>query len=163
MLRHKKPINFDPNTKTKSFKIPTKWQRQLQSLRWNQVKFDPSWWNQLNYDRQHIKLVQFDPPYKNRVNFDPLLKSSQFRSPLYIQVNLYASTQTRLISIQILKQSHFDPHKKAKSIPSLTWNQVKFDPPYWNQANFDHPHKNEVNFDAHTKTKRLSAGMQKPS
>ena len=114
--------------------------------------------------------MQFDPPYKNRVNFDPLLKSSQFRSPLYIQVNLYASTQTRLISIQILKQSHFDPHKKlsqfrssheikSSSIPHieikpistthtktrstsmLTLKPSAFRPACKNQVNFDHTQK----------------------
>ena len=71
MPRHKSQAKFDSDTKTKFFSTPTQKLSQFRSLRWNQVKSDPSHWNQVNFDQQ-----------KNQVNFDPPLKPGQLRSSL---------------------------------------------------------------------------------
>ena len=38
---HKIQVNFDPDTKTKSFLAPIHKTKQFRSLNWNQAKFDP--------------------------------------------------------------------------------------------------------------------------
>ena len=117
------------------------------------------------------------PRHQNQVNFDPYtktssfpiptLKSSQFRSLLY---QVQSRTQTKSISIQTLKPSHFPPphqnqansdsyiETKSSLIPnneiksiSTTYTKTKsssmlmlkpsgFRPACKKQVNFDHPH-----------------------
>ena len=45
---HKIQVNFDPETKTKSFLTPINETKKFRSLNWNQVKFDRPHWNQVN-------------------------------------------------------------------------------------------------------------------
>ena len=63
-------------------------------------------------------------------------------------------TNTKLISIQTLKPSHFrPPHKNQTNCDPYTEIKLSSIPLNWNQ----------VNFDAHTKTKRFAARIQNPS
>ena len=74
----------------------------------------------------------------NNLISNPTLKSSQFWSPLWLQVDFDApDTKTFLLSIQTLETSHFRPLHK---------NQIDADPPHWNDVIFDHAHKNQTYF-----------------
>ena len=63
---HKKTVNFDLKTKTKSFSTPTPKPSQFRSPPWNQVKFDPHQWNQVNFDHPHKNEVKSDDHTKTR-------------------------------------------------------------------------------------------------
>ena len=90
MPRHKSRVNFDPETKNKSFSTTTKKPSQFQFIRWNQVNFGlphnktnfdaPRHENQINFDPDS-KPRLFRPPHKTKSILIPALKSSQSRSP----------------------------------------------------------------------------------
>ena len=91
---HKIQVNFDLDTRTKSYSTLVHKTNQFRSLSWNQVKFDPSHWNQ----------VDIDHPDKRQVNVDVhkrfaarIQKSSRLR-PL-------PPTQNTSPSIVTLKRS----------------------------------------------------------
>ena len=126
MPRHKNQVDFDPETKTKSFSTPTQKLSQFQSLHRNQVKFNRPHWNKINFD-QHKNLAQFDPYTKiklisthdgDQVNFDPYSKFKSILMPRHKnQVNFDTTTKIKLIRSPTLKSSQFrHPDTKTKRI-----------------------------------------------
>ena len=149
MPPHKNSENFDPDAKINRFR----------SLHKNQINADRQHWNEVIFDNAHINQINFILHW-NQVKFDP---------PHWNQVNLN-HTKCKSICMITLKTSNFRPAFKnhanfdhplttTKSISSLYWNPVIFDPPHWYQVNLDHPHKNQVNFHAYPENKWFSASI----
>ena len=120
---HKTQVNFDPDTKTKSFFTPRHQPNQFRSLDCNQVKFDPPHWKQVNNDH----------PDKNQVNCDAYTKAKRFAARIQNRVNF----------------DHHHPQKKQVNRSSHL-KQVNFGP---YTVNFDPPHRKQVTFNPSTKTK----------
>ena len=97
---------------------------------------------------------------KNKSIPIPTLKSSQFRSPHWNQVNFDHPHKNKSVEPS-LKQVILGPHTQTKSISM--WS------PHWNQVNFYHPHIKQVrrplnhSRSAHRKQINFDAPTQKPS
>ena len=146
MPRHKTPVDFEPDAKTKSFSTATQEPNQCRSatlkwshfrqptqtqinfiLHWNQVKFDWPHWNQVNLDHPHKMQGNLHVHTKNKW-FSPLvLKPSQFRPPTQQPNQFHPYTEVKSISIPTIKSSqfwrrdtisqlNFDPHTETKPI-----------------------------------------------
>ena len=63
-------VNFDTNTKTKSFSTPTQKPSQIRSPHKKRVSFDPHTKTKLILI-QTLKSSHFRPPHQNQVNSDP--------------------------------------------------------------------------------------------
>ena len=107
-------VNFDPNTKTKSFSTP---RHKINQFRYR-TYFDPHTKTKL-ISIQRLKPNHFRPPYHNQVNSDPYTERNQvkFNPPQQNQLNFVhphknevkfdAHTKTKLCSASIQKPSHF--------------------------------------------------------
>ena len=152
MPRQKSPVNFDPETKVTSFRIPRQKPSQFRSLHWNRVKFHPPHWNQVKFVhphktqatfRAHTETKWFSARIQNQDNFDHPHKNQVNRSTHWKQVFFGPYTKTKSISILTLK---------AKSIPFHAFKSSDFRARTQKQRQFWLPHEKQVTFDPRTKT-----------
>ena len=129
----KKRVNFDPDTKTKSFSTPTLKPNKFRSLHWNQVKFDRPHWNRVNFDHPHKNQVSFDV-YTITKRFAARIQTKSIRPPKQnpSQSITLKTCQFRPVhSISTPRTKH-----KSISIPTLKPSQIR-SPTHKNQGNFD--------------------------
>ena len=143
-------VNFDPNTKTKSFSTPTH-------------QFRYPYKNQGNFD-QNIKIRSFLTPKLKPSQFLPFTESKSNSTP-HTEVSSIWTTHTKTKSIcmlilKILKTSDFQPAYKSpvnfyhphnnqiNSMPTLKSNQVRSPTLIWSQ--FRPPSQKQVDFRAYT-------------
>ena len=137
-------INFDPNTKIKSFSTPTQKTSQFRSPHKKQVNFDPYTKTKL-ISIQRLKPGHFRTPHQNQLNSDPCTESSQVRSPQWNQVDFDlphknevkfdAHTKTRWFSASVQKPSQARPPAQKLSQSILK------------TSHFRTAHNKEVNFE----------------
>ena len=148
MPRHKTPVDFEPDAKTKSFSTATQEPNQCRSatlkwshfrqptqtqinfiLHWNQVKFDWPHWNQVNLDHPHkmqanlhahTKTKRFSAHFQKLIQFrPPAQKPNRFYSYAEIKSNLIPHTDTMSI---------WTTQTKTKSILMLILKSSDFRP-----------------------------------
>ena len=121
--------------------------------------FCPTSKKQVIFDHLHDNQINFIPTLKSNKIWSPTLESGEFGPAHKNQVIIHVHTKNKSFSASISSKLVSTTHTTPKSISSLHWNQVKFDP-HWDQVNFDH-HKNQVSFHAHTKNREISTHTQK--
>ena len=156
MPRHKNRVNFDPDTKSKSFSTATKKTSWFRSLHWNQVNLDHPH-NQINIIPT-LKASQVPSTALKSSQFGPYTqKTSQFRCSHENQVISCPHTKTTSFLTTHTKIKSIDPHTKNKEFSARKQKTNQFRSILENQAVFgrhifDPPgHKDEVNFDPDSK------------
>ena len=182
MPRHKNRVNFDPDTKNKTFSTATKKPSHFRFLYWNQVNFDHPH-TQINFIRAlnssqvsspHWNQVNLDHPHNNHVNFDAYTKTKWFRARVQKPSEFRPPTLKPSQSLPTLKQVIFGPHSQPKSIwppgkkqgsisiPTLKSSQ--FRSLHWNKSistthttkSISSAHWNQVKFHPHAEMKSIS-------
>ena len=150
MPRHQNQVNFNNYTKTKSISPHTQKPSTFWSLHWNKAMFDPP------HTLSHVW-----SQHQTQVIFDPRTKQSQFRSPLKNKSISIPIRNQFIFNLEDSKQAIFDHLTETKSIPIPTLTSSHVRSSSMKSSQFRPP--TQTRFNTHTKTKLVSASIQKPS